>query len=40
MNSILSFDAAFLGQMMLEHGETVLDYAQRQKLLPEPGGEQ
>lgn len=22
-----------------EHGEMVLDYAQRQKLLPEPGGE-
>jgi hypothetical protein len=35
---ILSFEGAFLGQMMLEHGETVLDYAQRQKLLPEPGG--
>ena len=37
---ILSFEGAFLGQMMLEHGETVLDYAQRQKLLPEPGGQE
>ena len=36
---ILSFEGAFLGQIMLEHGETVLDYAQRQDLLPAPGGE-
>jgi len=37
---ILSFEGAFLGQLMLENGETVLDYAQRQRLLPGPGGEQ
>lgn len=37
---ILSFEGAFLGQIMLPSGDTVLEYAQRQDLLPGPGGEQ
>ena len=37
---ILSFEGAFLGQIMLPNGQTVLDYAQRQDLLPSPGGDQ
>lgn len=35
---ILSFEGAFLGQIMLPNGQTVLDYARRQDLLPGPGG--
>ena len=31
---ILSFEGAFLGQMLLSNGITVLEHAQRQKLLP------
>ncbi len=34
---ILSFDGAFLGQVMLPSGRTVLEHAQEQKLLPAPG---
>lgn len=33
---ILSFEAAFLGQIMLPSGMTVLEHAQAQKLLPAP----
>tara|TARA_Y100001973_G_scaffold103246_1_gene170067 strand:+ start:340 stop:792 length:453 start_codon:yes stop_codon:yes gene_type:complete len=36
---ILSFEGAFLGQIMLPSGDTVLEYAQRQDLLPGPGGD-
>lgn len=35
---ILSFEGAFLGQIMLPNGDTVLEYAERQKLLPGHGG--
>lgn len=31
---ILSFEGAFLGQLMLSDGRTVLDYARQQKMLP------
>lgn len=31
---ILSFEGAFLGQMMLPNGRTVLDHVKEQKLLP------
>lgn len=37
---ILSFEGAFLGQILLPNGQTVLDYAQHKDLLPGPGGEQ
>jgi len=33
---ILSFEGAFLGQILLPNGQTVLDYAQSQDLLPAP----
>lgn len=33
---ILSFEGAFLGQILLPNGQTVLDYAQRKELLPAP----
>ncbi len=33
---ILSFEGAFLGQMMLPSGLTVLDHIQQQQLLPAP----
>ncbi|MFL1404234.1 hypothetical protein ACJO2E_02675 [Marinobacter sp. M1N3S26] len=36
---ILSFEGAFLGQILLPDGQTVLDYAERQDLLPGPGGD-
>ncbi len=36
---ILSFEGAFLGQIMLPSGDTVLDYAQQQDLLPGPEGD-
>lgn len=36
---ILSFEGAFLGQIMLPNGETILNYAKRQDLLPAPGGD-
>jgi hypothetical protein len=34
---ILSFEGAFLGQILLPSGLTVLETAQKQKLLPAPG---
>ena len=37
---ILSFEGAFLGQIVLPSGQTVLEYAKRQELLPEPGGDE
>lgn len=37
---ILSFEGAFLGQILLPNGQTVLDYAQGQNLLPSPKQEQ
>lgn len=40
---ILSFEGAFLGQILLPSGHTVLEHAQRQELLPGPtqnGGDQ
>lgn len=37
---ILSFEGAFLGQIMLPNGQTVLEYAQRQDLLPGKGDDQ
>lgn len=33
---ILSFEGAFLGQIMLPNGMTILDYAQEQKMLTAP----
>lgn len=33
---VLSFEAAFLGQILLASGKTVLETAQEQKLLPAP----
>lgn len=33
---ILSFEGAFLGQIMLPDGKTVLDHAQEKKMLPAP----
>lgn len=33
---ILSFEGAFLGQMMLPNGKTVLEHAEAQRLLPAP----
>ena len=36
---ILSFEGAFLGQIMLPSGRTVLDFAQEQRLLPPPAGD-
>lgn len=36
---ILSFEGAFLGQIMLPSGQTVLEYAERQKLLSSKGSE-
>lgn len=33
---IMSFEGAFLGQILLPNGQTILDYAQRQDLLPGP----
>lgn len=33
---VLSFEGAFLGQMMLPSGVTVLDHIQQQRLLPSP----
>lgn len=36
---ILSFEGAFLAQIMLPSGHTVLEYAKKQELLPWPGGE-
>lgn len=35
---ILSFEGAFLGQMMLPSGKTVLEHAQSDNLLPAPKG--
>ena len=36
---ILSFEGAFLGQILLPSGKTLLDYAEEQKLIDGPGGE-
>jgi len=36
---ILSFEGAFLGQIMLPSGHTVLEYANSQNLLPGPGND-
>lgn len=36
---ILSFEGAFLGQIMLPSGKTLLEYADEQKLIDGPGGE-
>ena len=36
---ILSFEAAFLGQLMLPSGKTVMEHVETQGLLPGPGGE-
>jgi len=36
---ILSFEGAFLGQILLPNGQTVLDYAKGQDLLPAPDKE-
>ena len=33
---ILSFEGAFLGQILLSNGQTVLEHATSQKLLPQP----
>lgn len=33
---VLSFEGAFLGQMLISNGQTVLDYVQTSKLLPAP----
>lgn len=33
---ILSFEAAFLGQILLDNGQTVHEVAREQRLLPEP----
>lgn len=33
---VLSFEGAFLGQLLLPSGKTVLEYAQSQKMLPAP----
>ncbi len=33
---ILSFEGAFLGQILLSNGQTVLEHAAKQKLLPAP----
>lgn len=35
---VLSFEGAFLGQIMLPSGKTILEHATEAKLLPEPGG--
>lgn len=35
---VLSFEGAFLGQIMLPSGKTVLEHATEAKLLPAPGG--
>jgi hypothetical protein len=36
---ILSFEGAFLGQILLPSGQTVLEAAQAQNMLPAPAGE-
>lgn len=36
---ILTFEGAFLGQLMLPNGKTVLEHAQASNLLPAPKGE-
>jgi len=36
---ILSFEGAFLGQMLLPNGRTVLEHANASNLLPDPGKE-
>jgi hypothetical protein len=36
---VLSFDSAFLGQIMLPSGKTVMEQIVSQKLLPAPNGE-
>lgn len=36
---ILTFEGAFLGQILLPSGKTILEHAQDQRLLPAPGGE-
>lgn len=36
---ILSFEGAFLGQLLLGNGKTVLEHATESKLLPAPKGE-
>jgi hypothetical protein len=33
---VLSFEGAFLGQMLLANGRTVMDHIEQQKLLPAP----
>lgn len=33
---VLSFEGAFLGQMLLTNGRTVMDHIEQQKLLPAP----
>ena len=33
---VLSFEGAFLGQLLLANGQTVLEHAKAQKLLPAP----
>ena len=38
-SGILSFEGAFLGQIMLPSGKTMLDFAQSQSLLPAPENE-
>lgn len=37
---ILSFEGAFLGQIMLPNGKTILEHAQGSNLLPAPGSDQ
>lgn len=37
---ILSFEGAFLGQIMLPSGKTILEHAQEQKLLAGPNGDE
>lgn len=36
---ILSFEGAFLGQILLSSGRTLLDHVQHENLLPAPAGE-
>lgn len=39
-SGILSFEAAFLGQILLPSGKTVLEHVRSDNLLPAPGDEQ
>lgn len=38
-SGMLTFEAAFLGQILLADGRTVMEHVDSQKLLPAPGGE-